>query len=209
MPDISINTHSSIKISGSAVIYADPFEITDASNDADMVLITHPHFDHFSPDDIKKIMRADSFIVFPASMKSEIAGQGFENERCVPLSPGEKTDIGGVRITAVPAYNVNAPFHTRDRNWLGYIAELDGEKIFIAGDTDKTPENSAVVCDTALLPAGGKYTMDYKEAAALALALSPKKAVPTHYGSIAGTKDDGRKFAELIKNDITEVEILI
>jgi len=199
---ITINTHSSIRIASEKVIYADPFRITEESHDADIILITHSHYDHFSPEDIRKVMKSDTILVCPASMKGA-EETGLETRR---LAPGESADVLGINIETVPAFNKLKPFHPKSSGWVGYIISLpELGRIFIAGDTDENSENSRVKCDIAMLPVGGTYTMNAKAAAKLANTISPKYAIPTHYGSVAGSPEDGEKFCSLLSSGITGV----
>ena len=199
---ITINTHSSIRIDGGAgaVIYVDPFEITEASHDADLILITHSHFDHFSPESIAKIEKDGTRFVAPASMKSEIP-------HALLVAPDDvRMPLEGIRVEAVPAATPGRPFHPRENGWVGYVVELAcGTRVYIAGDTDDLPENREISCDIALVPVGGKYTMDAREAATFVNALKPKVAIPEHYGTVAGTSEDGKTFASLIDPGIEVV----
>lgn len=206
--EISINTHSSIKLSGQKTVYADPFGITDEKHDADIILITHSHFDHFSPEDIEKIKKEETVLVLPLSCAGDCEKSGIKAENTVFMRAGEKKEICGVEIAAFPAYNKNKPFHPAVNGWLGFVVNTDGERVYIAGDTDALSENENIVCDTAIVPVGGKYTMDFREAAGFINRLSPKKAIPSHYGSIAGNKEDGKSFAALIDGKIS-VDIII
>lgn len=199
---ITVNTHSSIKITGSRIIYADPYKITDESHDADIILITHSHYDHYSPEDIAKVKKADTVIVCPASMK-KTEETGLE---AVRIAPGESTEVLGIRIEAVAAYNKLKPFHPKSAGWAGYIiSSPENGRIYIAGDTDINNENSAVKCDIAMLPVGGTFTMDAKKAAKLAGIIKPEYAIPVHYGSIAGSPGDGEKFCSMLDSGIRGV----
>ena len=195
---ITLTGHSSINISASKEIWIDPFKLDRYYGNADIILITHPHYDHFSPDDIEKVKKEDSVIVAPCDIESAD----------YKLLPGDELEIDGVVIRAVPAYNKLKPFHPKKNNWLGYIVTIDGETFYICGDTDKTKEAESISCDTLLVPCGGTYTMNAKEAASLANCINPKKAIPTHYGSIVGSVNDGEEFKNLLLKDI-ECELLI
>ena len=190
--NIQVLTHSSIRISGEVVVYVDPFHIVNGSNDADIILITHDHFDHFSPEDIAKVIKSDTTLVVPEKMKkkaSEIScGQ------LITVKPGESRRLGSVAIETIPAYNPLKPFHPKSHGWVGYVLEIDGVRIYIAGDTDITKENKEVSCDVAMVPIGGTYTMDAKKAAELVNIIHPKAAIPTHYGSVAGGREDENTF---------------
>ena len=128
---------------------------------------------------------------------------GFTKERIVLVKPNENYDVKGLTVKTIPAYNVNKNFHPKENNWVGYLLTIDNITYYIAGDTDITEENKMVQCDVAFVPIGGTYTMTYEEAAELINEIKPKIAIPTHYGLIVGTKEDGQKFAELLNPNIT------
>lgn len=203
---IEINSHSSIKISGERILYFDPFGLEAEPRDADIIFFTHSHYDHLSPTDAKKCANAGTVFVAPASCEKELKKNGFEN--AVYFTPGEEKTVCGLSVKAVSAYNKIKPFHPKANGWLGYIVSVDGEKVYVAGDTDAIEENTAISCDTALIPVGGTYTMDFAEAAEYVNAIKPKTAIPTHYGSIVGKTDDGKRFAELLDGGI-KASILI
>lgn len=200
---IEINCHSSIKITKGIIIYIDPFRINEEKHDADLILITHDHYDHYSPEDIKKVIKEDTIIVAPKTIK-ELNNK----ENIIFVEPNKTYNIKGYKMDTIPAYNINKHFHPKENNWVGYIIEIEGIKYYIAGDTDIIPENRQIKCDVALIPIGGTYTMDYKEASELINIIKPKIAIPTHYGSIVGDITDGEKFKKLIDNTI-DVQILI
>ncbi|MBR5089322.1 MAG: MBL fold metallo-hydrolase [Ruminiclostridium sp.] len=201
---ITVNTQSSIRIDcGELVIRIDPYEIGGEPHDADIVLITHEHYDHFSPDDLKKVSKPDTVIAAPRSMEKKLSAAGIKD--AVLLEPDEKTEIRGIPVETVRSYNQLKVFHPKSKNWLGYIVTVNGNRIYAAGDTDAVPEAKAVKCDIALVPIGGTYTMNAKEAAALVNEIRPAAAIPTHYGSIVGSKSDGDKFAKLVDKGIDVV----
>lgn len=192
--------HDTFKITGDKVIYTDPFKVKKQDR-ADIILITHEHRDHCSPDDVKMLQGPDTVIVAPADCAAKLKG----NIKIV--KPGDKIDVSGIRIEAVPSYNTNKQFHTKDRGWVGYIVTVSGERIYLAGDTDYIPEMANFKADIALLPVSGTYVMTAEEAVHAALDIKPKIAIPMHYGSIVGTGDDAKKFAEALKGKIV-VKIL-
>jgi L-ascorbate metabolism protein UlaG (beta-lactamase superfamily) len=192
--------HDTFKITGEKVLYTDPFKVKKADI-ADIILITHEHYDHCSPDDIKKLQGPQTVIVAPADCAAKLKG----NIKIV--KPGDTLDVSGIRIEVVPSYNTNKQFHTKDRGWVGYIVTVSGERIYLAGDTDYIPEMASFRADIALLPVSGTYVMTADEAVQAALDIKPKIAIPMHYGSIVGTRDDAKKFAEKLKGKIV-VEIL-
>jgi L-ascorbate metabolism protein UlaG (beta-lactamase superfamily) len=192
--------HDSFKITGEKVIYTDPFRIKKADI-ADIILITHEHYDHCSPDDIKKLQGPNTVIVTPADCAAKLKG----NIKIV--KPGDTIDVFGIKIEVVPSYNTNKQFHTKEKGWVGYILTVSGERIYLAGDTDYIPEMASFRADIALLPVSGTYVMTADEAVKAALEIKPRIAIPMHYGSIVGTLDDAKKFAEKLKGKIV-VEIL-
>ncbi len=194
---IKVITHSCIRITeGGVVIYADPFHMPDDPRDGDIILITHDHFDHFSPEDIKKAAKSGAVIAAPEKMAKKAADE--TGLTVTPVKPGGTYEISGLSVETVPAYNILKPFHPKSAGWVGYIVTVGGRRIYIAGDTDVTPESKKVKCDVAMLPVGGKYTMTAKEAAALVDIIKPAEAIPTHYGTVVGSADDGKLFASLV-----------
>lgn len=202
--NIRVLAHSSIRIDNEKVIYCDPFRVEENFNDADIVLITHSHYDHLSPEDIARVVKDDTEIVAPVSAEADARKTVPPNGKLTLLRPYESGE-NGVKITAVPAYNVGKHFHPKENGWLGYIIEKDGVSVYIAGDTDINEDNKKIKCDIALVPVGGTYTMTAEEAAALVNTIKPKAAIPTHYGSIVGGKEDGEKFKAAVDKDIEVV----
>ena len=200
---ITVNTQSSIRIEAEKIIYFDPFKISAAANDADVIFITHEHSDHFSPEDIRKVQKSDTIFVIPQSMEETLKKAGYSD--LIPLSPGETASVLNIPVEAVPAYNNIKPFHMKKNGWLGYIITIEGQRIYVAGDTDVTPEAKAVLCDIAIIPIGGTFTMNHSKAAAYINELHPKTVIPTHYGSIVGSADDGESFRKLVRSDIEVV----
>ena len=162
-PEITVNTQSSIRIqTAETVIRFDPFKIAGEPHDADIIFITHDHYDHFSPEDIRKVSRPDTLLVAPKSMKKALAKHGFTDP--VLLAPGESAEVRHIPVEAVASYNLMKPFHPKSKGWVGYIINSQEHgRSYIAGDTDITSENQQVKCDIALLPAGGTYTMNAKK----------------------------------------------
>lgn len=203
--NIEVLTHSSIRITASeGVFYIDPFQIDQETHDAAYILITHNHFDHFSPEDIARIVTADTVLVVPEGMKEQ--AEKIPCKEVLTVDTDALLQLGDVRVETIPAYNPLKPFHPRKNNWVGYLLTVDGVRIYIAGDTDITKENSAVSCDVALVPIGGKFTMNAKEAARLVNTIRPKAAIPTHYGNVAGTREDEKEFRDHVDPTIS-VEI--
>ena len=207
--NIAILTHSSIRIQDAGrTIYIDPFKVEGDPKDADFILVTHDHFDHFSPEDIAKIAKADTILIAPEKMAKKAQEAADMVGEIKTVRPAESYEIAGLKIETVPAYNMLKPFHPKKAGWVGYILEIGGKRVYIAGDTDATKEAEQVDCDIAMIPIGGTYTMDAKKAAKLINAMKPAVAIPTHYGSIAGKPEDGETFAKLVEAPV-EVELKI
>ena len=208
LESIEILCHSCIKFNKGEVIYFDPFKIEKNYNDADVIFITHDHYDHYSEEDIDKVIKEETIIVAPEDLLTKLLKKGFERDNMVLVTPNQKYTVKGIEFETIPAYNVNKQFHPKANEWVGYVLKIEGVTYYIAGDTDITEENKKVKCDVAFVPVGGTFTMDYKEAAELINEIKPKIAVPTHYGSIVGEKSDGVSFSKLVSPEI-EVEVLI
>ncbi len=203
--NIIVNTQSSIRITGSKTLYFDPFQIAADSHDADIVFITHSHYDHLDPESVSRISRDDTIFIAPSSIKQEMQ-KAVKDIELILMDPGDSRDVLGVSVQAVPAYNRIKPFHPRRNGWNGYVVSMDGVSYYIAGDTDAVGELSSVECDVALVPIGGTYTMTAKEAAKLINKIRPQTAIPTHYGSIVGKPEDSAVFRKYVDAGI-QVEI--
>lgn len=209
MKDIKINCHSSIKIiDGDKNIYFDPFKIEEEVHDADLIFITHDHYDHFEPSSINNICNSKTKLILPEAMKEMISQVQVSSENLFTVEPNNKYLIEGIEVETVPSYNPNKQFHPKENNWVGYILNLDDGRYYVAGDTDITDENQKISVDVALVPIGGTYTMTREDAAKLINIIKPKVAIPTHYGEIVGNKEDGDVFKNLIAPNI-KCEILI
>jgi L-ascorbate metabolism protein UlaG (beta-lactamase superfamily) len=201
--NIEVFTQSSIRIKdGSRTIYIDPFQMREEPKDADYILITHDHYDHFSPEDIAKVSCSNTVLIVPERMLETAKQVSDLVEKIVAVKPGVYCEVTGLELETIPAYNILKPFHPKNAGWVGYILRIDGKRIYIAGDTDDTKECKAVRCDIALVPIGGTYTMDAKKAAELINTIRPEVAIPTHYGSIVGKPGDGETFAKYVKPPI-------
>ena len=191
--------HASVRIAGPVTVYVDPWKLAAGAPKADIVLITHEHSDHFSPEDIAKVARPETVFVAPPSVAPKLKGDVHT------VRPGDSLTLRGVSIRAVPAYNIGKQFHPMAAGHVGYIILTGGRTIYVAGDTDRIPEMAGLKVDVAMLPVGGKYTMTGDEAAEAANAIKPKVAVPLHYGSVIGSRADAERFKRLCK---VPVEIL-
>ena len=207
LENVELFCHNSIKITGSKTIYIDPFRLEKDYHDADYIFSTHTHYDHFSEEDIEKLLKEDTVIITPDTSRELACDLTGDRERVKIVEPANEYELSGVKFSTTYAFNKEVLYHTKNENWVGYIIELDGVKYYIAGDTDNIKELKDVECDVAFLPIGGKYTMGYAEAAGLANTIKAKIVVPTHYGCIVGEKEDAEKFAKLVREK--EVRILI
>ncbi|MCF8081050.1 MAG: MBL fold metallo-hydrolase [Desulfobacterales bacterium] len=192
--------HDGFRIDASKTIYVDPFQIAGGPA-ADIILITHEHYDHCSPEDVAKISGKETVIVTEKKSAKKLSGD------VRTVAPGESVTVKGVRIEAVPSYNIDKAFHPKENRWLGFLVEIDGVRIYHAGDTDFIPEMKHIQADIALLPVSGTYVMTAEEAVKAALAIGPKIAVPMHYGAIVGDDSDAEKFASALEGKM-EVVVL-
>jgi L-ascorbate metabolism protein UlaG (beta-lactamase superfamily) len=182
-----------------AVIYFDPYDIKEGAK-ADIILVSHDHYDHFSPDDIKKIRKDETLVI-----TNETVAQKIDGSKQV-LKAGESWKGKGIEIKAVPAYNPDKQFHPKESGGLGFIVTVGGVKIYHTGDSDFIPEMKEIDCDIALIPVSGTYVMDADEAVEAALAIKPSVAVPMHWGSFIGSRAD----AEKLKKDLEgKIEVVI
>lgn len=203
LENITCLGHSSIKIiNNDQIIYIDPYKINNYYADADIIFITHNHYDHYSKEDIIKIKQDSTKIIITKDLLQETLDLGFIESNIITVEPNKTYKIKNLMFQTIPAYNVNKIFHPKENNWVGYIIEINKIKYYIAGDTDITEENQKVICDIAFLPIGGTYTMTKEEAATLANHIKPKVVVPIHYGIIVGTKQDAIEFKNLLNSSI-------
>ncbi len=211
--DFTRIAHDTFRIAGSKVIYTDPFKVTKRE-EADIVLLSHEHFDHLSLEDLEKVVSPATFIVASPLCRDGLKSVKGRETRF--LDPGGKTTIGSdktgkVEIEGVHAYNLNKfrepgkAFHPQGEKRLGFLIRMDGTTVYFAADTDFIPEMKSFKCDIAMLPVSGTYVMTAEEAAEAAAALGPKIAVPMHYGAIVGTSADAEKFRALVKNCKVEI----
>jgi L-ascorbate metabolism protein UlaG (beta-lactamase superfamily) len=193
--------HSGFRIRvGRAIVYIDPYRVPSGSPAADLILITHGHYDHFSPQDVERLSARNTWLVGPAAVAERVSG------RVHSIAPGETLDdelVRGLHVSALAAYNTSKrdgdgrPFHPRAAGWVGYELSVHGERLYHSGDTDVIPEMDSVTgVDVALLPVSGTYVMTAQEAAEAARRIQPRVAVPMHWGQHIGTERDARTFAE-------------
>ena len=198
--------HDSFRLDGPPVIYFDPWKLNGRLPVADLVLVSHEHYDHCSPEDVQKIRGPKTVLVASAGCADRLPGARI-------VKPGDQLELSGVQIEAVHAYNLTkfrspgVPFHPRQSGHVGYVVAVDGVRLYFAGDTDSIPEMKDIRCDVALLPVSGTYTMTTEEAAEAARILNPQIAVPMHYGSGIGSGDDGERFAHLYEGHVVLLAI--
>jgi L-ascorbate metabolism protein UlaG (beta-lactamase superfamily) len=190
--------HSSVKISGKKIVYIDPWKIKGEEK-ADLILISHSHYDHLSLEDVKKIRKAETVILTTPDSAAKLSGD------VRALRHGDAVAVDGIKVEAVPAYNTvrmrspGVPFHPRREGGLGFIITLGGKRIYYAGDSDFVPEMKAVKADIVIVPVGGTYTMNAEEAAELVNLIQPEAAIPIHWGDIVGSVEDAARFKDLCR----------
>ena len=206
--------HSSFLIKNEKTIYIDPYNIKDGLEKADIVLITHSHYDHCSFPDLSKVVQEGTRIVIPADCQSKI--MKFD----VPIKieivePNQEMEFGNVKINTLPSYNIDKHFHPQEEGWVGYLIKIDDIVIYHSGDTDAIPEMQKLTGYKqqgkefiALLPVGGRFTMSAEEAAQAANVIKPTLAIPMHWGSIVGSESDAQEFVDLCKESGIRAEIL-
>lgn len=200
---VSCMKQSTIRIEGKKTIYFDPYAFEGNPKDGDIVFITHTHGDHFSTNEIKKVLKKGGTLVITADGVVQAKEAGFKH--IVTVVPGKKYKVNGINFQTIASYNINKTFHKKDSQWVGYNVTMNSKKYYNAGDTDLIPELKKVKADVVFLPVGGTYTMDAKEAAKAANMLKPKVAVPIHYGDVVGSEEDAKSFINLIDTSIQGV----
>jgi L-ascorbate metabolism protein UlaG (beta-lactamase superfamily) len=194
--------HASFKIKNSSVIYIDPYIIPEDAEKADLILITHEHYDHCAVENIRKLAKDDTIVIATEDCIVKLADLNVRG-----ITPNQKIEVKGIAIETIPAYNIGKAFHTKASNWVGYIITINGVRIYHAGDSDFIPEMKELKnIDVALMPVGGTYTMNAEEAADAVNSFNPKIAIPMHYGSIIGNRADAERFKELAKCEVKILE---
>ena len=186
------------------IVYIDPYEVKETDK-ADIILITHGHYDHCSISDLQILTKQDTLIVTTPDTTSKLSGK-VQGGNLKLVKPDDAFEFKGFKITAVPAYNINKDFHPKQNEWVGYIIEINNLRFYHAGDSDLIPEMNNIKADVALLPVSGTYVMTAEEAVKAAKIIKPQIAIPMHYGKIVGEKSDAEKFKQLI--DFCRVEIM-
>jgi L-ascorbate metabolism protein UlaG (beta-lactamase superfamily) len=206
--------HSGFFIKNSKKIYIDPHNIKDGMEKADIILITHSHYDHCSVADIEKIVQDGTKIVMTADCQSKITRFNAAIKMEI-VEPGKELDMGDIKLSVLHAYNSDKHFHPKGEGWVGYLLKINNLLIYHAGDTDLIPEMQKLTGYmqpgkefVALLPIGGRFTMNVEEAAEAAKLIKPSIAIPMHYGSVVGTNEDALEFKELCEENGIRVEIL-
>jgi L-ascorbate metabolism protein UlaG (beta-lactamase superfamily) len=192
--------HATFRLSNDRVVYIDPWKVA-ASDEADVVIVSHSHSDHLSPADVAKVSGPQTHVVTTADCAGKVAGVVHQ------VKPGDTVTVQDVTIEAVPAYNPNKQFHPKANGWIGVVVTLDGKRIYYAGDTDLIPEMDPLRdIDVALLPVGGKYTMNAQEAAQATERFQPRQAIPYHWGDIIGSRADADAFARAAACPVTVLQ---
>jgi len=187
--------HDGFRIDGSKTVYIDPFQISDGPK-ADLILISHEHFDHCSPDDVAIIQKSDTVIITEKDSVPKLSGD------VRVIAPGESVVVDDIKIEAVPSYNIDKDFHPKANGWLGFVIEMDGVRLYHAGDTDVIPEMKSLDVDIALLPVSGTYVMTADQAVTAALDINPKLAIPMHFGAIVGDSNDADAFKKALEGKV-------
>lgn len=187
---------SSVRIRRTGLeIHVDPIHVSDDST-ADIVLLTHPHYDNFSEDDIARVRTPETLIIAPVTMKKQLGDADHF------MRPGDMLQLEGFDVLAVPAHNVEKKFHTPADGWLGYVFSVGDTTFYHAGDTDFLPSMFGIRCDVAFLPCGGHYTMGVDDAARAAEACGAETIIPIHWGEPHGEREDVERLNDLFSGEV-------
>jgi len=192
--------HDSFRVDAGKTVYFDPYQIQSGPK-ADLILISHDHFDHCSPEDVARIQKPKTVILTEKDSAKKLKGD------VRVMKPGDSLVVEGIKVEAVPSYNMDKDFHPRKNGWLGFVVEVEGVRIYHTGDCDFIPEMKSLKVDIALLPVSGTYVMTAEQAVQAALAINPKLAIPMHYGAIVGDEQDALRFKKALAGKV-EVQIL-
>lgn len=198
LDNVKVLEQNTIKINN---IYVDPYRIKEETHDAEMVFITHSHYDHLSLEDLKKIINDDTIVIAPEDCGDKLS-ELFSDDKIFIVEPNKKYKLFDVRFETVPMYNTGKEFHPFDNAWVGYVLYIDDVSYYIVGDSDMTEEVINTNCDVLFIPIGGTYTMNVEEAVFATKLIEPKIVIPTHYATIVGEIEDGLKFKSLLPIDI-------
>lgn len=202
---IEVFTQSAIKITPTKNIYFDPYQIKNKYHDADYVFITHDHYDHYDEESLRNILKETTIIITPECLEDRVKNI---TKNYITVLPEKSYSVGDLSFETIPSYNTNKSFHPKEKLYVGYKVKIEDKYFYIMGDTDITNETLKVKCDICFVPIGGTYTMNVKEAADYINTISPKLAIPIHYGSIVGDINLYKEFIELINPSI-KVEVYI
>lgn len=199
--------HDAFRLEGRVTVYLDPYRLEEGQPEADVILISHEHGDHCSPEDVRQIRGPETAICASPGAARKLGGD------VRVLRPGDAITVKGVDVEAVPAYNVHrfrspgVPYHPEEEEHCGFVVTVDGVRVYFAGDTDHIEAMSDIDCDIALLPVSGTYVMDAEEAAEAAADIGPQVVVPMHWGGgVVGTRDDAERFADLYDGRVVILE---
>lgn len=194
LENVTLFEQNTIKINK---IYIDPYRIQDATHDAEMIFITHSHYDHLSIEDIKKIKNNDTIVVAPLDCRLKLS-ELFTSDKIFVVEPNNRYKLYDIKFKTIPMYNIGKEYHPIENGWVGYILYIDDTSYYVVGDSDMIEEMSEIECDVLFIPIGGTYTMNVDEAVYATKLIEPKIVVPTHYATIVGNLEDGERFKKLI-----------
>lgn len=192
--NVTVYEQNTIRINN---IYIDPYRVKEATHDAEVVFITHSHYNHLSLEDLKKIKNNDTIVIAPEDCGDKLS-EVFDNDKIYIIEPGNKYSLSGIRFETVPMYNIGKEFHPKENGWVGYVLNIDDTLYYVVGDSDMTEEMINTECDVLFIPIGGTYTMNVEEAVYATKLIEPSVVVPTHYATIVGNIEDGETFKSLL-----------